>query len=310
MSIHAELIKDIRIGPPAVNKKNFIVERNGRRVKGKREEIPKYLSKLGLNLYEYNAGRGIKFKAKADLEEFRKECEKYDLMVTLHAPYYISLCSDNPETLKRSIERIGESLQAAVWLNAKRIVVHPGSYGKKRSKQENLKLVIKSLKEGIEKAYSEDKFKEDSKYFKDVYICPETMGKLGQLGTVEEVITICKEVGTDKCIPTIDFGHIYARSLGKIKDKNDFMKIFEMIEKELGSDVVKYLHIHYSHVEYTQRGEKEHHPNSDTKWGPKYEPLLELIWEAGYHPTIVVESPDLEDDAVQLMKYYKTLQNG
>lgn len=293
----------LRIGPPAVDKDLFKVERKGRIVNGKREEIPEYLAKMGLNLYEYNAGRGIKFSNRADLAEFRENSQKSNVMVTIHGPYYISLCSEVEETLTRSIERIGELYQGALWLGAKRAVFHPGSYGTKGTKAEKVKLVINSIKKGIELA--EKNYPDEFPEFDSIALCPETTGKQGQLGTVDEIIEICREVGTDRCIPTIDFGHVYARSVGKLKSKQDFLKIFDKIEKGLGKDVAENLHIHYSHVEYTNKGEKMHYPNSEKKWGPDFKPLLEIIHENGYKPTFVVESPELEPDAKMIMDYYK-----
>jgi len=294
----------IRIGPPAVDKDKFYVVKNEKKVKGTREDIPAYLSSLGLDLYEYNAGRGFKLKSKESLNEFRENCKKNDIIVTVHGPYYISLCSDNDETLQRSIERIAELYQASSWLGATRAVFHPGGYGTKRSKEENLKLVIDSIKKGIELA---KEYKDEYSEFKNIALCPETAGKIGSLGTLEEIITICREIGTDKCIPTIDFGHMYAHSQGKIASKEDFLKIFDKIERELGKDVVENLHIHYSKVEYTEKGEKVHHINSEKKWGPDFEPLIKLIHELNYKPTIINESPDLETDAVKLMKFYKII---
>ena len=234
----------IRIGPPSVDRDRFIVERNGRQVKGKRHEIPKFLADMGLNLYEYNAGRGFKFKKRDHLRRFREEAEKNDVMITVHGPYYISLCSDTPKTLERSIDRIGELYQGALWLGAKRAVFHPGGYGKKRTKEECLNIVIASIKEGIRRV--EERYPEEYKEFRNIALCPETAGKHGSLGDLDEIITICKEIGTDRCIPTIDFGHIYAYSIGKMTDKTQFLKVFEKIEAALGTEVASNLHIHYS----------------------------------------------------------------
>ncbi|MHA1340533.1 MAG: TIM barrel protein [Promethearchaeota archaeon] len=295
----------LRIGPPAIDKTKFYVIRNNRKVKGKREEIPVYLASLGLDLYEYNAGRGFKLKSRNLLTEFRENCKKYDIMVTVHGPYYISLCSDNLETLERSIKRIAELYHYALWLGAVRAVFHPGGYGKKRSKEDNLKLVINSIKKGIQLA--EELYPQEFPEFKNIALCPETAGKRGSLGTLDEIISICMEIGSDKCIPTIDFGHLYAHSLGKIKKREDFLRIFNIIEKELGKDVAENLHIHYSRVEYTDKGEKVHCINSETSWGPDYKPLIQLIHELGYKPTFINESPNLESDAIKIMKYYKML---
>ena len=293
----------VRIGPPSVTKETFMVERRGRIVKGKRHEIPKFFHDMGLNLYEYNAVRGFKIKNRDDLKDFRENCTKYDIFTTLHGPYYISLCSDNPETLKRSIERIGELYQAALWLGAKRAVFHTGGYGKKGNKTQKLKIAIQSIKKGIKLA--EKNYPDEFKEFSDIALCPETAGKHGSLGTLEEIITICREIGTNKCIPTIDFGHLYAHSLGKVNNETEFLKVFEKIESELGKVVVENLHLHYSKIEFTKKGEKMHHVNSSKEWGPDYKLLLKVIHENGLKPTFVNESPDLEKDAKIIMDYYK-----
>jgi deoxyribonuclease-4 len=298
----------VRIGPPAVNKDLFKVERKGKIVQGTREDIPAYLASLGLNLYEYSAGRGIKFKNREDLAEFRENCKKNNIYVTIHGPYYISLASESPETLQRSIERIGELYQAALWLGAKRAVIHAGSYASHGTPEGNLKLTIDSLKKGIELAKAN--YKNEFPEFKDIALCPETMGSVQKIDAVEEIIRICEEVGTNYCIPTIDFGHLYAGSCGKIDSKDAYLKIFDKVEKKLGKQVAENLHIHYSKVEYTGKGEKMHHPNTVTEWGPKYEPLLEIIHECGYKPTIVNESPDLETDAKIIMDYYRNISHS
>ncbi|MHA1646492.1 MAG: TIM barrel protein, partial [Promethearchaeota archaeon] len=139
-----------------------------------------------------------------------------------------------------------------------------------------------------------------------ICLCPETMGKHGQLGTVDEVIEICKTIGLDKCRPCIDFGHIYARNLGKLTGTKLFEKTFNAIESELGKDIVENLHIHYSKIEYTPKGEKKHYPNTTKEWGPEIDPLFKLCIENGYKPIIINESPDLDPDAQILMKKWKS----
>ena len=70
----------------------------------------------------------------------------------------------------------------------------------------------------------------------------------------------------------------------------------------MGKKVVETLHIHYSKIEYTNRGEKMHHPNTNLDWGPAIEPLFQIIRENGYSPVIINESPELANDALILKK--------
>ena len=295
----------IRIGPTGVKKNLFFMKGRADKLrKGKRFEIPEYLSDLGLNAYEFSAGRMANFSDSPIYEQFRENSKKYNVAISIHAPYYISLTSENPEIYKKSIERLAKTYAWAVWLNAKRIVVHPGTYGKSKIKRNLLQMIIDGINSGIE--LSKDLYPTLKEKFKEICLCPETMGKLGQIGTTEQIIEICNEVGTDKARPCIDFGHLYARNIGKKTGKILYNQAFEKIENNLGKEIVENLHIHYSKIEYTGKGEKMHHTN-DSSWGPNIDSLFKIIKEQGYKPTIINESPDLELDAKNLMDLWKNM---
>ncbi len=296
----------VRIGPTGVKKNLFFMKGRSEKLrKGKRFEIPEYLSDLGLNAYEFSAGRMANFSDSPIYEQFRENSKKYNVAISLHAPYYISLTSEKPEIYEKSIERLAKTYAWAVWLNAKRIVVHPGTYGKSKIERNLTKMIIDGINSGIK--LSKELYPELKDKFKEICLCPETMGKLGQIGTTEQIIEICKEVGTDKARPCIDFGHIYARNIGRIIGENLYMPVFEKIERNLGKHIVENLHIHYSKIEYTEKGEKKHHSNNSNSWGPNIDPLFEIINEQGYKPTIINESPELESDAIILMDLWKKM---
>ena len=295
----------IRIGPTGVKKDLFFMKGRADKLrKGKRFEIPEYLSGLGLNAYEFSAGRMANFSDSPIYEQFRENSKKYNVAISLHAPYYISLTSEKPEIYEKSIERLAKTYAWAVWLNAKRIVVHPGTYGKSKIKRNLIQMIIDGINSGIE--LSKDLFPKLKEKFKEICLCPETMGKLGQIGTTEQIIEICNEVGTDKARPCVDFGHIFARNIGKKTGKILYNQAFEKIENNLGKGIVENLHIHYSKIEYTGKGEKMHHSN-DSSWGPNIDPLFKIIKEQGYKPTIINESPELESDAKQIMDLWNKM---
>jgi len=300
----------VRIGPTGAQKELFFMPgRGGKLRKGKRSELPEYFSNLGLNAYEFPAGRMAKFNDSPEYVKFRANAQKYNIAISIHAPYYISLTSVNPEIYQSSIRRVANVYAWAVWLNAKRIVIHPGSYGKKSDRSSSILMtqITEGISEGMEMA--EDLFPNLKSQFHDICLCPETMGKHGQLGTVDEVITICKDLGVNRVRPCIDFGHVYARNLGKLKGRRLYESVFEQLEQELGSNITQHLHIHYSKIEFTQKGEKKHHPNTST-WGPEIDPLFEFIQEQNLTPIIINESPELEPDAVLLMNQWKHLQKA
>ncbi len=312
----------LRIGPTGANKELFKMPGKGGKLRnGKRFEIPEYLASLGLNAYEFPGGRMANFSDSDMYAKFRKNSEAQNIAISFHAPYYISLTSENPEIYEKSIERVAHSYAWATYLNAKRIVVHPGTYGSLKKKggmdkfmsegqtspvKKKLTQIISGIQGGIKMAG--DLYPDLRSQFKEICLCPETMGKHGQMGTVKEIIEICKTVGLQKTRPCIDFGHIFARNLGKKTGSSLYGPVFDLLESELGHHVVQHLHIHYSVIEYTGKGEKKHHGNQNSDWGPSITPLFDLIEDRSLTPIIINESPLLEPDAVLLMNQWKQRQ--
>ena len=252
--------------------------------------LPEYLSSFSLNAFEYQCGRGVNVnKDKAAI--LNKGFSEKGITVSLHSPYYISLSSVEKEKRDKSIDYILQSARAVKMLGGKRIVVHSGSCSK-ISREEALALA----KETLSGAYMA--LKENN--LSDVHICPETMGKINQLGTLNEVIELCKV--NDSFIPCIDFGHLNARTLGSIKAINDYEDILNMIENELGYDRLKVFHSHFSKIEYSAGGEVRHLTFADDKFGPSPEVLMELIFKKNLEPTFICESAGTQTEDAAYMK--------
>ena len=164
------------------------------------EQLPEYLAGLGLNGYEIECGRGVRLSEKtpALLPGLAKE---HGIYVTLHAPYFISLSSVEEETRLKSVEYILQSAQAAHSVGARKIVVHSGSCSK-MTREQATELAKDTLRLAQQRL--------DSDGLSEIIICPETMGKVNQLGTLEEVLELCAV--DERFLPTVDFGHLYART--------------------------------------------------------------------------------------------------
>lgn len=260
--------------------------------KGKTEQVCDYINEIGLNAFEYQATYGVRVSKQAGLK-LKDNAEKNDILVSMHAPYYINLCSQKDETVKKSIERLLQSAKAADWLNAYRIVFHTGFYTK-YSPEEAMEKTKKAIEELLDKC--------DSAGLKNYTFAPETTGKKSQLGSLDELIDICQTF--PNFAPTVDFAHMHARSGGSIKSKDDYAKIFDKIEAELGLST---LHSHFTKIEYTDKGERKHHILADENYGPPLAPLLELINENGYNVTIICETPLLDIDALQMKKEFEKI---
>ena len=131
------------------------------------------------------------------------------------------------------------------------------------------------------------------------------MGKLNQLGDLEEVLTLCTL--DERLIPCIDFGHLNARSFGALCQPKGMEPIFEQMEQLLGNERMRSFHAHFSKIEYTQPGgEKRHLTFADTVFGPSFEPLAELLCKKNASPTIICESAGTQaEDALWMKEFYQ-----
>ncbi len=255
--------------------------------------IYEYLKSFNLGAYEYQCGRGVRVSPK-NAEKFGLSMK--DIKLSVHAPYYISLSSVEEEKRNNSVKYIIQTAKIAKCMGATRIVVHSGSCGKI-----DRQLALNLAKETISKAVVA--LKEEN--LDDISICPETMGKVNQLGTLDEVLSLCEVA--DNMIPCVDFGHLNARTFGKVNSSTAYAEILNSIENKLGLDRLKIFHSHFSKIEYTvPGGEKKHLTFEDTTYGPDFEPLAELIARRGLSPTFICESSGTQaEDAKKMQEMYK-----
>ncbi len=259
-------------------------------------QVPEYLTKMGLNAFEYQCGRGVNIGIDKATELGNIAKEK-GITLSLHAPYYISMSSIEEAKRLNSINYILASARAVNAMGGNRIIVHTGSCGK-ISREYALELAIDTMKKSIEAL--------DNEGLGHIHICPETMGKVNQLGTLSEVLALCSI--DERLIPCIDFGHLNARDLGLFKTLADYEKVFTQIENKLGSDRLKTFHSHFSKIEYTTGGEKKHLTFEDTVFGPDFEPVMELTYKYGASPTFICESDGTQaEDALLMKKYYEQI---
>lgn len=256
--------------------------------------MPQWLSEMGLNAYEYQCNKGTNIK-KETSEKIGDEAKKHGIRMSVHAPYYINLASTDEKVRLNSIKYILQTLQIAHWMGADRIVIHPGSLGK-LTRDEAMMLALPTLAEAVRKA--------DESGFSNITICPEVLGKINNLGSLDEVLAMCNL--DERMIPCVDFGHIHARSFGGLKSYDDYCAIFNKIENFIGLERTRKLHIHFSRVEFTSAGERKHHTLEDTQYGPEFEPLARVLIEKRIEPVIICESRDrMAEDAIILKKIYE-----
>lgn len=255
-------------------------------------QVPEYIVKMGLDAFEYQCGRGVNIGSEK-AAQLGKLADEKGIKLSLHAPYYISMSSVEEEKRIKSVDYILQSARAVNAMGGSRIVVHTGSCSK-ISREQALDLAKDTMKLAIAAL--------DAEGLSNVRICPETMGKINQLGTLEEVIELCKL--DERLLPCIDFGHLNARTMGLVNSGEAFLDILNKIGNELGEDRLKQFHSHFSKIEYTVGGEKKHLTFEDVVFGPDYEPLMELVYKKNLSPTFICESAGTQAEDAKAMKDY------
>lgn len=253
-------------------------------------DVPEYTARMGLNAFEYQCGRGVRLGLDK-AEKMARLAQPKDILFSVHAPYYISMSSMEEDKRLNSIDYILQSCALVKALGGKRVIFHSGSCGK-QSREAALEKALDTMRRTVEAC--------DAAGFGDLTLCPETMGKIGQLGTLDEVLALCS---VDRRItPCIDFGHLNARTLGGIQTKQDYADILDRMGEALGDDRAKNFHVHFSRIEFTNGGEKRHWTFAETQFGPEPAPLMELFAERKLSPVVICESAGTQAEDAQWMQ--------
>jgi deoxyribonuclease-4 len=256
-------------------------------------QAPGFVKNIGLDAYEYEAGNGITGSVEL-FTAIGAKAKEHGIKMSFHTPYFISLSSVEKQKRDNSIEYIRQSAAVSTLLGAETMVVHCGSCAK-ISREEAMGYARETLC-GVALMM------QDSGFTPIVGI--ETMGKVNQLGTLSEVLELCRI--SKFFAPVVDFGHLNARGRGVLNTVDDFKRIFDEIASTLGAEYAENLHCHFSKIMYTEMGEKKHLTFEDDVYGPNFEPLAEAIVSLGVSPTIICESAGTQsDDALAMKKIYE-----
>lgn len=253
---------DIKIGPSGIGP-----------VKDSVSNLKEF-SNLGFEVCEIAFTYGIYIHNDKDAEEIGEHAKKLGVKLSIHAPYWINLNSSEKKKIQESKKRILDCCRIGEKLGAQVVVFHAGFYGKEKSKTyENIKKEVLEMQEELKK----NKWK--------IRIAPETMGKINVFGSVEEISELVRETGCSFCI---DFAHILARD-----KKVDYEKIKKLFPQ-------KEWHCHFSGIQYTEKGERNHINLKKEQWKELFENLPK-----DKKIDIVCESPDRIGDCVEGLKLLK-----
>lgn len=258
------------------------------------EEAAGYVKEMGLNCFEYSFGRGVRM-TEAKARSIGQAFAAQDVEISVHAPYFINFANPDDEMAAKSYGYVLDSAKMVRLMGGKRVVFHPAAQGKD------------SRETAVSRAEDRLKILRDYIYLNELdslMFCPETMGKLAQIGTPEEIVRFCR---IDRVFtPCVDFGHVNAREQGSLKTAADYKRLLEYMIGELGYERMKHFHVHFSKIMYGAKGEIKHLTFADEVYGPQFEPLAEVLHELALEPYIVSESDGTQaEDAAAMKRMYE-----
>lgn len=265
----------------------------------------RHTNRLGLGAMEVEFVQGVRMKDGL-ASQIGSEAKGLGISLSCHGPYFVNLCSHDAKVIANTERHFTSCARAAHFLGATPIVFHPGYYQGATPEQ-----AAKTAKGALTKILA----LMDEQKTSDVAIGAELTGKKSAYGDLGEIISLSQEFGLARVQPVVDFGHYHAR-IARLKKEDDFAKIFDAIERALGSAALKKFHCHFSEISFTKNGEYKHLPLSDGAvrmdakkegagaGGPPFAPLAKLIKERGYVGTIVCETPMMENDALKMQKIF------
>lgn len=215
-------------------------------------------------------------------EKIAGENKKHKISMSIHAPYYVNLVSEDEKKVSDSKKRILKSCELGHILGARKIIFHPAYYGRLPKE-----LVYERVKKEVVEML--DTIKENKW---NVNLFPETTGRVAQFGTLDELLQMADETGCDICV---DPAHIFARNNGKI-DFSDMMREIEKYGR-------KELHFHFSGINFSEKGERNHLTIDSKK--PNFAEFAKALLERAENidtATIICESPVTWKDSLVMKK--------
>jgi len=236
------------------------------------------VAEAGLDCMEVAFVYGVRMDLKT-AEAVGTLARENGIILSVHAPYYINLASDEKDKFDASRKRILDSCERAHAMGARNVVFHAGFY-QKRTAEQTYGLIKKAVS-GMQKRILSRGWQ--------VRLCPEITGKPSQFGSLQELLQLQKETG---CGITVDFSHLYARQQGEI----DFARVLKKLPKKF--------HAHFSGIEYGDKGERKHIRTTKNF----FEPLAKALFKRKVDITLINESPEPYEDAIMMKKLIKKLE--
>jgi deoxyribonuclease-4 len=240
------------------------------------EEALALLAERGYNACE------IDFEGKfwmdyAWAERFGTLAAEQGVVLSVHAPIAGFMGhAERGKKLNMAIGMLDHSAGIAVACGAELVVFHPG-FLLGREREQAIADVVEQLGELRERLERKGR---------GVPFGIEVMGRVRELGTVDDVLEIAARVSWVR--PVLDFAHMHATSDGALTDVEAFAGPLEGADDVLEPGAP--FHIHFSDIAYANRNETKHIPYGAGTL--RAEPLAEALARFERPATVISESPD------------------
>ncbi|MHA1651468.1 MAG: TIM barrel protein [Candidatus Helarchaeota archaeon] len=201
------------------------------------------------------------------MKNFAITAYERNIQLSIHGSLYINLAALENSKIELAKEHIKQGLRVAEAASAN-LIFHAGYF-------QNLSHEV-AIKKAITLLNSLN-IQNPSRIFL------ETPGKANSIGDLSELLEIATHTGVQI---GIDWGHLYARTQGGIREPKDILHVITMIENTIDQ---KYFHMHISGIEYTKKGEKRHLSFVDSEF--PLELVISTLQDAGITGTLICESP-------------------
>lgn len=178
--------------------------------------------------------------------ELGKIARDAGISLSVHAPYFAQLTTEEPDRLKLHLGALHHSSKLAQRMGATVVVTHPGTRGTTDTAtltervNDNLaalgpRIVDTGIKLGL-----------------------ETCGRKSQFGVLGELAEVVRN--HDFTTPVVDFAHVHAVMDGALKTAEAFNTIFAFITEHFTESHFSPLHCHFNDNEWGSAGEIRHVP--------------------------------------------------
>lgn len=210
-------------------------------------------------------------------EKFGELARDAGIVLSVHAPIAGFMGHvERGRKLNMAVGMLDHSAGIAKTAAAEVVVFHPG-FLLGRTREEALDSVCEQLGELRQRLEKKDRA---------VPFGVEVMGRVRELGTIDDVLEISRRCGWVR--PVLDFAHMHATSDGAFTDVEPFAEALEQADEGLAADVP--FHIHFSDIAFANRNETKHLPYGEGTL--RADPLAEALTRFERPATVISESPD------------------